>query len=221
VPAGIRCILSQTEHQCDAEVAVTMIVARFNGRVRGAVLLACGAALLVVMALSESAQTRAQGGGDLSGDEARARIGLAISPVELNLRNKDRVLVGLGSYIVNAQAACSNCHTWPGFVAGGNPSLGEPEEINTEVFLAGGRPFGAILSRNIAPDPETGLPAGMTFDEFELVMRTGVDRDRVAPLVPSPDNDLLQVMPWPVFRYMSDRDLRAIYEYLRAIPSVP
>jgi hypothetical protein len=31
----------------------------------------------------------------------------------------------------------------------------------------------------------------------------------------------LQVMPWPVYGKMSDRDLRAIYEYLRAIPSLP
>lgn len=26
-------------------------------------------------------------------------------------------------------------------------------------------------------------------------------------------------MPWPVFQSMTDRDLRAIYEYLSAIPS--
>jgi hypothetical protein len=25
-------------------------------------------------------------------------------------------------------------------------------------------------------------------------------------------------MPWPVLRHMTDQDLRAIYEYLRAIP---
>jgi hypothetical protein len=31
----------------------------------------------------------------------------------------------------------------------------------------------------------------------------------------------LQVMPWPVFRNITDRDMRALYEYLRAIPSVP
>jgi hypothetical protein len=25
-------------------------------------------------------------------------------------------------------------------------------------------------------------------------------------------------MPWPVYRHMTDRDLRAIYEYLASIP---
>jgi hypothetical protein len=29
------------------------------------------------------------------------------------------------------------------------------------------------------------------------------------------------VMPWPVYRNMKTADLRAIYTYLKAIPSVP
>ena len=33
------------------------------------------------------------------------------------------------------------------------------------------------------------------------------------PHVASEDNDLLQVMPWPVFSKMSDRELKAIYRY--------
>jgi hypothetical protein len=41
------------------------------------------------------------------------------------------------------------------------------------------------------------------------------------PPVPSPDNDILQVMPWPVYSKMTDRDKRAIYEYLSAIPCIP
>jgi hypothetical protein len=28
-------------------------------------------------------------------------------------------------------------------------------------------------------------------------------------------------MPWPAYREMTDRDLRAIYEYLGAIPCLP
>ena len=49
-------------------------------------------------------------------------------------------------------------------------------------------------------------------------MRTGADHDKLPPHVPSFENDLLQVMPWLVYRGMIDRDLRAIYQYLRAIP---
>jgi hypothetical protein len=53
----------------------------------------------------------------------------------------------------------------------------------------------------------------LTFDEFRDLLRTGHDPD--AP------GELLQVMPWPVYGKMTDRDLRAIYEYLRAIPPLP
>jgi hypothetical protein len=35
-----------------------------------------------------------------------------------------------------------------------------------------------------------------------------------------PDGSLLQVMPWPAFANMSDRDLEAIYQYLSAIPCI-
>jgi hypothetical protein len=37
--------------------------------------------------------------------------------------------------------------------------------------------------------------------------------------IPAPfDGNLLQIMPWPTYQNMSDDDLRAIYEYLSAIP---
>jgi hypothetical protein len=32
--------------------------------------------------------------------------------------------------------------------------------------------------------------------------------------------DLLQVMPWPNYKSLTDYELRAIYEYLRAIPCI-
>ena len=35
-------------------------------------------------------------------DESIVKQGLAIAPVDLNLRGKNRALVGLGSYLVNA-----------------------------------------------------------------------------------------------------------------------
>ena len=131
-------------------------------------------------------------------------------------------LVGLGSYIVNAQGGCNDCHTNPPLAAGGDPFSGEPEQINAEGYLAGGTEFGlAFVSRNLTPD-ENGRPAGLTLQQFILVMRTGADlKELVPPPVPAPGNDLLQVMPWPVYGKMITRDLRAIYEYLRSIPSRP
>jgi hypothetical protein len=143
--------------------------------------------------------------------DSRVRTGFRISPVDLNLRGKNPALVGLGSYIVNAAGACNDCHTFPAHLPGGDPFMGEPEIINAQQFLAGGRPFGPLISPNITPD-EHGRPAGLTFEEFESLMRTGRDPE---------SGDVLQVMPWNIYGKLTDRDLRAIYEYLRAIPSLP
>jgi hypothetical protein len=147
-------------------------------------------------------------------DESVVKQGLAIAPVPLNLRGKNRALVGLGSYLVNAVSECNDCHTRPHFVPGGNPFNGQTEVDTSLDHLTGGNQFGPFTSRNLTPDA-TGKPAGLTVDEFLHVIRTGETDDH--PMF----GPLLQVMPWPTFRKMTDRDLRAIYEYLSAIPSRP
>jgi hypothetical protein len=71
--------------------------------------------------------------------------------------------------------------------------------------------FGGVTSKNLTPDTE-GKPAGLTLEQFETALRTGHD-----PL--DPKNGLLAVMPWPIYRHMTGRDLDAIYAYLSSIPS--
>lgn len=151
--------------------------------------------------------------------ESVIRRGFELAPVPLNLRGKNRALVGLGSYNVNAQGGCNDCHTNPPYAPGGDPFAGEPEQINVPCYLSGGTDFGPFRSRNLTPDPDSGLPAGLTYEEFLHVLRTG--EDTTSPFNPPFDGGLLQVMPWPVYGKMTDRDLRAIYEYLSAIPSRP
>ena len=162
----------------------------------------------------------------LKAERDRVEQGLAIAPVPLNLHGKNRALVGIGSYLVNAQGDCAACHTdvAPPYLSGGNPYLGQPELIDPTRYLIGGRQFGAPgvgpRSRNLTPDPVTGLPAGYTFEEFLHVIRTGEDLKHLPPFGPSAALDLLQnPMPWPGFSKFTDRDIRAIYEYLRSIPS--
>src|SRR3989442_4853967 len=175
-------------------------------------------------------------------DESKIQKGFAIAPVPLNLAGKNRGLVGLGSYLVNGPGDCNACHNaGPGnnqFAPGGNPFFGQPIKIKPATYLGGGRNFGPlvpgsadIVSRNLTPD-RTGLPVGGdTFREFLLIIRTGVDMDHLHPTcpagtvntgcVPAPFNgSLLQVMPWFAFQNMTDQDLRAIYEYLSAIPCI-
>ena len=174
------------------------------------------AALLAASFLPET-RVRAQGGGD-QGEQSRIRQGFAITPLPLDLDGKNPALVGLGSYYVNAAASCADCHTnFPQYLPGGNPFLGQPKQINVANYLRGGRPFPAvdptgvenpIRSRSLRP--ENGLPAGLTLDQFVDVMRNGTDYDH--------PGRLLQVMGWPIFQNMTDRDLLAIYEYLGALP---
>ena len=148
---------------------------------------------------------------------AKIRTGIAINPVPLDLKGKNPALVGLGSYIVNAQGGCNDCHTSPPYADGGDPFLGQKEQINVDGFLAGGTAFGPFIARNLTPNAN-GLPAGLTLEQFLFVLDTGADVKGRPPFVPSEAGDLLQVMPWPVYRHMSEYEKRAIYEYLRAIP---
>jgi hypothetical protein len=56
--------------------------------------------------------------------ESTVEHSLKISPVPLNLQGKDRNIVAWGSYLVNAIADCGGCHTFPQFLAGGDPFQG-------------------------------------------------------------------------------------------------
>jgi len=173
-----------------------------RGRVRSIVL---GVALAVVPVATAYADNE-------GGDESRVKQGYAINPVTLDLAGKNRALVGLGSYIVNT-TGCNDCHTHPSYLPGHDPFLKQPEQINADQYLTGGRLFGPFKSANLTPDA-LGRPAGLTLPEFVSLLRTGHDPD-------APPGTVLQVMPWPVFGKKTDNDLRAVYEYLSAIPSKP
>jgi hypothetical protein len=156
--------------------------------------------------------------GDRDHDDNRdPRIarGFRIAPVPLTYdrdNHEKRELVGLGSYLVNAVGGCNDCHTQPSYAPGHDPFMGQPKQVNTAHYLAGGQPFGPFTSRNLTP--ENGRPAGRTFAQFKLQLRTGIDLDHQHPQF----GPLLQVMPWPTYQDMTDHDIRAIYEYLKAIP---
>jgi hypothetical protein len=155
-----------------------------------------------------------------------APVPLNLSPVPLNLMGKNPDLVYLGSYLVNGQGGCNECHTCPSYKGSdpykvGGPGLGPPgtpAPINTTNYLAGGPPFpgrgvafqgGTITGSNLTPD-SSGLPGGLTYDDFKNAMQNGN--------VSSKPGHVLQVMPWPVFRNLYENDLAAIYQYLSAIP---
>ena len=203
------------------------------------------AAFVFAGTLISSPSLRADDDDHASSDEARIEQGLQIAPVHLTYAKEDRKLVGLGSYIVNV-FDCNGCHSagpQSEFAVGHNPYFGQPKADNPATYLAGGRDFGAIsappsphiVSRNLTPD-RSGLPeGGATFAEFYETIRHGIDHDHLhpncsatittncfphGPGLPPFNGDLLQIMPWPDYQDWTDRDLRAVYEYLKAIPCV-
>jgi hypothetical protein len=129
----------------------------------------------------------------------------------------------------------------PYFLVPPNGPFSGAKKIDPAFYLGGNQDFGPlgpppspnIVSRNLTPD-KTGLPeGGRTLIEFVQIMRTGVDLDHAHPNcsigtpkncfphgagLPPFDGNLLQVMPWPAFQKMTDRQLAAIYIYLSAIP---
>jgi mono/diheme cytochrome c family protein len=109
-----------------------------------------------------------------------------------------------GRYLVNAMA-CALCHT---------PVSAETGEYDKRFFLAGGMrvsayPWGVWYSRNLTPDPETGLGQ---WSEAEIVtaITQGIARDgrRLHPMA----------MPWVWFSRLTAADARAIATYLKALP---
>jgi hypothetical protein len=182
-------------------------------------------------------------------EKQKIQIGIQVNPVPLNLAGKDLDMVYLGSYLVNVQSDCNGCHSQgPATEYIGNPALFAPpshtahqiKQVNTATFLGGGRDFGGfptptsplhIYSRNLTPDVTGMAEGGHSYSDFVQIMRTGKDFDvdvhpactagPTASCMPYPfDGSLLQVMPWPALQNMTDRSLRAIYEYLSAIPCI-
>jgi len=195
---------------------------RLSAGLKRAILVSTGATVVVI----GYNMARGQENPDSYKYSRDAQQGKQISPVPVNLMDKNPDLVYLGSYLVNGQGGCNSCHTCPSyrginpFTAGGaGLGAGKRAPVNAANYLAGGTTFpgrgapakGTVLAApNLTPD-SSGLPGGMTFDDFKNAMQNG--------MVSSKPGHVLQVMPWPVFRNLYENDLAAIYQYLSAIPS--
>jgi cytochrome c553 len=105
-----------------------------------------------------------------------------------------------GKYLISI-SPCGDCHT-P--LAKGQP--------NAALAFAGGAPlygpWGNVASANITPDP-SGIPY---YDEalFLSTIRTGYVKAR----------KLSQIMPWHMFRNLTDEDLKAIFAFLKTLPPI-
>jgi hypothetical protein len=123
---------------------------------------------------------------DKNDEEQFVQIGYAIAPVPLNLEGKgpdQRRLVGLGSFIVNAQADCNGCHTAGGppnfnYANNGNPYFLNPPlgtKTDPTIYLAGGTPFGPAVpsSASVGGFPSGSVPSSYPPDGYPIDPTTG------------------------------------------------
>lgn len=100
-----------------------------------------------------------------------------------------------GEYLTHA-GGCVGCNT----------PMDRGQPIPNMLF-AGGNVFGDVAAANITPDP-----SGISYYDAQLfhdIMHNGKVKARV-----------LKVMPWWLYRGMTDDDLSAIFTYLRTVPPV-
>ena len=117
----------------------------------------------------------------------------------------DPDVIRRGEYLVRGPAHCAACHTAKD--EAGDANNGElPPLSGGRAFAAD--PLGVIYSKNLTPDPETGI-GRYTDAQIARMLRWSVRPDGKA--------SVQLLMP---FANLSDSDLTAIISYLRAQPAV-
>ncbi|HYC29586.1 MAG TPA: cytochrome c, partial [Chitinophagaceae bacterium] len=118
--------------------------------------------------------------------------------------SKDSTVIARGKHLVLGPGHCVDCHS---------PvrNIDSVLQLGQEPPLGGGYkfdlPFGTFYTKNLTPDPETGIGA-MSDGEIARVLRYSVKKNGEA------------VLPFMPFQNMSDEDLTAIISYLRSLKPV-
>lgn len=113
-------------------------------------------------------------------------------------------LIEHGRYLTTV-AGCVGCHT----------PVGAQGQLDMSRAFAGGQPFelgplGTVFSKNLTPDPETGL-GEWTDEEIKTAIRTGRDREGFVSF---------PIMPYVLYNGMAEADLDAIVAFLRSLPPI-
>lgn len=113
--------------------------------------------------------------------------------------SQDAAVIERGRYLAYGLAHCADCHS--------DPEQKAKSPTSQDLPLIGGHvwklPIATVYSRNITPDPETGI-GRYSDQELARILRYGVHADGRA------------VLPFMPFANLSDEDLTAILSFLRA-----
>jgi len=130
-------------------------------------------------------------------------------------------LLERGTYLVEHVLLCNDCHSerdWtiyggppkPPFGAGRECMTRRTETIGVRVSEGQGNFPGILCIRNITPDPESGI-GNWTDGELSRAIREGVDHN---------GEGLFPIMPYFIYRSISDADIQAVIAYMRKLEPV-
>ena len=130
-------------------------------------------------------------------------------------------LLERGTYLVEHVLLCNDCHSkrnWtiyggppqPPFGAGRECMTRRTETIGVRVSAGQGNFPGVLCIRNITPDPDSGI-GNWTDGELSRAIREGVDHE---------GKGLFPIMPYFIYRSLSDADIQAVIAYMRNLEPV-
>lgn len=135
----------------------------------------------------------------------RALLGPRARPLTDQKFERTPARLGRGKYLVEAVLACNHCHT-PLDWTKHDPTM--PAGMELAGVDLGTTDIGHLVIPNITPDPETG--AGKWSDDTLVrAIREGIGHDGRA---------LYPLMPFRLFRLLSDEDVASVVVYLRSLP---
>ena len=141
-----------------------------------------------------------------------------------------------GAYLAGAAGGCDDCHTPKKMTPNGpepdmsrrlaghpageklapipGPNVMAPDRwmaLTNAHLSAWAGPWGISFARNLTPDMATGL-GSWTEDMFIKTIRNGKHQGEGRTLLPP--------MPWPVYKNLTDDDLKALWAFLRSLPAI-
>lgn len=113
-----------------------------------------------------------------------------------------------GKYLVQGLLGCEDCHTESDWTQHGAPKVAG-KELSGQILPLAGFP-GTIVAPNLTPDAETGS-ANWTDDQIARAIREGIKHD---------GSTLFPIMPYSLYKDLSDEDLASVVVYLRSLSPV-
>jgi mono/diheme cytochrome c family protein len=128
------------------------------------------------------------------------------------IANKDSIekVIARGEYLAHNVAACIHCHSQRDLTKFSGPVVAGTEGGGGLMFTpAFGLP-GTFYSKNITPDPETGIGT-WTDDEILRAITQGISKN---------GDTLFPLMPYVSYNHMAKEDLMSIIAYIRTLKPI-